>query len=399
MMSEAAGIVQNEGGTNTTPPHAYAYALSAAGALGVAVQNYGGVLELLQGAIPASMHATQLIQLTALSAGGICSGLVNFKMNIDLLNDFYISMTDTKSELYKKRQENYNKLDAWGKAAYHAGIAVFSVTGILFGLMAFTFAATGPLAILSVALGLFVAVVMTIQEIQTWIESYELSDEDEEELTFGQLIGKYIGHFIAFGNVVALSLLFTLSLAETLIALSVAANPAIIAGFAVAFTFGAFTEFYFYNTYLAALCKNFNDGCNTMMNTPYALAGLLCISVNALVSAATTYVGIGFLSTLLLASGFALPSVPIIVALSAASAFFAGSASFLIGMALWIKTSQSSAHVESQVDAVSQVAAHTSTASNEANYATPPKNQYLKLFDRIADKPEQETSEKNWCFC
>jgi hypothetical protein len=391
MMSEheAVGMTQNEDGASTTAPHPYAYALSVAGALGVAVQNYSAVLELLNGAIPASMHATQLIQLTALSTGGICSGLVNFKMNIDLLNDFYISMTDTKSELYKKRHENYNNLNPWKKFIYHVGIAIFSVTGVLFGLMAFTFAATGPLAILSVALGLFVAAVMTIQEIQTWIESYEPSDKDEEELTFGQLIGKYIGHFIAVGNVIALSLLFAFSLAETLIALSVAANPAIIAGFAVAFTFGAVTEFYFYNTYLAALCKNFNDGCNTMMNTPYALAGLLCISVNALVSAATTYVGLGYLATLLLTSGFVLPSIPVIVALSVASAVFAGSASFLIGMALWINASKSSAHVES----------HTSTASNEAHYDTQPKNNYLKLFDRIADKPEQETSEKNWCFC
>ena len=394
-MSEKAGIVQNEGGANTTPPHPYAYALSAAGALGVAVQNYGAVLDLLNGAIPASMHATRLIQLTALGAGGICSGLVNYKMNIGLLNDFYISMTDTESDQYKKRRETYKALSPEDKITYHRGIFVFSVTGVLFGLMAFTFASTGPFAILSVALGLFVAAVMTIQEIQTWINSYNQSDDNEEELTFGQLIGKYIGHFIAVGNVIALSLLFTLSLAQSLMALSVAATPAIIIGLVVAFTFGAYTEYFFYNTYLANLCKNFGDEWHTMMNTPYALLGLLCISTNAFVNVALTYSGLELLTALFVTAGITLPSLPVIVGLSVASAIFAGLASFIVGMAFWIEQSKANAHIKSHVDVVTPVAPQISTINNN----TRPKNQYLTLFDRLAgDEPDQAHA-RNWCFC
>jgi len=134
----------------------------------------------------------------------------------------------------------------------------------------------------------------------------------------------------------ALSLLFTLSLAEALIALQVAAIPALIAGFLVSFTFGAFTEYYFYNFYLADFCKDFGENWNLMMAAPYALVGLLSVSTNALVNAALTYSALGLLTVLLVTAGVVLPPVWVITALSLTSAFFAGAASVVLGMDFWI---------------------------------------------------------------
>jgi len=321
--------------TEYTYAHVFSRVLSGLGALGVALQNYQAVELFLKGMTSASKYSAH-IQAAAFASGGLCSGAVNFCMNVKLLDAFIERLTSGDDYFYKQ-------LTPWEQAQYFAGIAVFVVTGILFGLMAFTFAMEGPLAMLSIGVGLFVAAIMTVQEVETWLNAWDKwakakleGATEEENLTDLQLIGKWCGHIIAVGNVFALSLTFTLSLAESLMALSIAANPAIIAGFAVAFTFGAFTEYYFYNEYLADFCKNFGDNWELMMNSPYALLGLLTVSTNAFVNAAVTYSALELLTALLLTASIALPPVAMITAISVASAFFAGSASFILGMEFWI---------------------------------------------------------------
>ena len=310
--------------------------LSGLGALGVALQNYQAVELFLKGMTSASKYSTQYIQAAAFASGGMCSGVVNFAMNVKLLDAFIERLTSDKPYFYEQ-------LTPWEQVEYFGGIAIFIVTGILFGLMAFTFAMTGPFATLSIASGVFVAAIMTIQEVETWLVAWDKwakakleGATEEEKLTDLQLIGKWCGHIIAIGNVFALSLLFTLSLAESLMAFSIAANPAIIAGFAIAFTFGAFTEYYFYNEYLADFCKDFGDNWELMMNSPYALLGLLTISTNAFVNAALTYSALELLTVMLMTASIALPPVAMITAISVAAAFFAGSASFILGMEFWI---------------------------------------------------------------
>ncbi len=309
----------------------YSYLLSALGAAGVALQNYQAVELFVKGTIPLSQWSYTLTQAIALSAGGLCSGMVNFWMNIDLLEGFFKRMKSDKPYRYKQ-------LKPWEKVQYFGGIFIFSVTGVLFGLTAFTFAMTGPLAMLSVAAGIFVAAIMTIQEIETWLSSYDQTEQQKKEtLTALQQIGKWCGHLIAVGNVVALSLLFTLSLAEGLMLFQVAALPALVTGFLVAFSFGAFTEYYFYNVYLSEFCKNFGEKWLEMMAMPNALVGLLCVLTNAFVNAALTYSAHGLFTALLVATNVMLPPVAAITALFAVSAFFAGSASLVLGMDFWIK--------------------------------------------------------------
>ncbi|MDF1677449.1 MAG: hypothetical protein P1U32_02000 [Legionellaceae bacterium] len=309
----------------------YSYLLSALGAAGVALQNYQAVELFAKGVIPLSQWSYTLTQAIALGAGGLCSGMVNFWMNMDLLEDFFKRMKSDKSCRYKQ-------LKPWEKVQYFGGIFIFSVTGVLFGLTAFTFAMTGPLAMLSVAAGIFVAAIMTIQEIETWLSSYDETEKKEKEtLTLLQQAGKWCGHLIAMGNVVALSLLFTLSLAEGLMLLQVAALPALITGFLVAFSFGAFTEYYFYNFYLSEFCKNFGDKWQEMMAAPNAMIGILCVFTNAFVNAALTYSAHGLFTTLLVAAHVVLPPAAVMTTLFAVSAFFAGSASLILGMDFWIK--------------------------------------------------------------
>lgn len=311
--------------------------LASLGALGIALQNYPAVVFFLnglaQGILPASSWLNWGVQITALGAGGLCSGMVNYWMNVELLEGFFQRMTSDEEYQYKRLQ-----LTAWQQIQYFGGIFVFVVTGILFGLMAFTFAMEGPLAMLSIAAGLFVAGIMTIQEVETWLGSYDNKDTATEELlTQNQWIGKWVGHIIAAGNVLALSLLFTLSLAQGLIALQMAALPALIIGATVAFTFGAFTEYYFYNFYLAQFCKNFDKNWTQMLAVPHAWLGFVCVSINAFVNTALTYAGVELLTGLLLAAHVTLPPLAIITALAAISALFAGSASFILGLDFWIR--------------------------------------------------------------
>jgi len=401
------------------------YVMSFLGAVGGALQNYSAVDLFLRGIVVSFTSISKLFSglIHALSiAGGLCNGAVNFFINVELLEGFLARITKDKKA---------RKLTGWRKFRYYAGIFAFAMTGVLFGMMAFAFSAVTPLAILALAAGLFVAIIMTIQEVETWLQSFdetvrflitEPSEKDKESVisdnnvliiyTDGiykigfcnkqgeyekklidaniinaniiKILEKYTqaceienaedleqinnflikldnfsqkrslkdifnnwwstltfkkacGHLIAAGNVVALSLLFTLSIVEVLIVFQVAAFPALLIGLAIAFTFGAFTEFYFYNFFLAKFCNKFDEKWEKMKSTRYAPLGYVCISTNAFVNAALTYAGVGLLSGALVMAGIALPPVGLMIGLAAVCALFAGGASFILGMDFWIR--------------------------------------------------------------
>lgn len=314
------------------------YMVAGLGAIGGALQNYIAVemfvRAMLTSVTTVSHWLSGLTHALAIGAGGVCSGMVNYFINLDLLEGFLERITSDKSS---------PELSTWQKWLYFSGIFVFSVTGVLFGLTAFTFSAATPLSILGLASGLFVALIMTIQEIETWLQGFDDADDKSTlydlfiQWTASLTMGKLCGHIIAAGNVLALSLLFTFGLAEVLTMASVAAFPAFIIGLSVAFTFGAFTEFYFYNFFLAKFCDQMATKWEAMKNSQHASFGFLCIGTNAFVNAALTYSGVGLLTTALATAGIACPPVGVIIALSVVCAFFAGSASMILGMDFWIR--------------------------------------------------------------
>jgi hypothetical protein len=300
-----------------------AHLLAGFGAMGVAMQNYPAVVyflkEMSSNFFPASKLLDNVINLIAFGAGVLCSGWVNFLINVDLLNKFFNGSDDTFA------------LSDTQKKCYYAGIGIFVVTGILFGLMAFTFAMEGPFAALSILAGVFVAAIMTIQEVETWFSSFK----PQQSLTTEQWLGQWIGHVIAIGNVIALSLLFTLSLAQSLMMINFTAANAFLIGALIAFSFGAFTEFYFYDYYLASFCGDFWNNWATMNNNPQKNLGLICVATNAFVNAALTYAGVSLLlNSLVLNQLVLLPTIALPI-ISSLSSFFAGSASFILGLDFW----------------------------------------------------------------
>ena len=315
----------------TDSSYYYSRVISGLGAFGVVLQNYPAIDIALKGLLANGFSISKLSQAMVQVSSLSSCGMVNFWMNVELLDGFFKRLNSTNEYQYKS-------LTTWQQMQYFGGILIFVITGILYGLMAFTFAMEGPLATLSIAAGVFVAGIMTIQEVETWLSSYDNpNDTIEEPLTNTQQFGKFVGHLIALGNVVALSLLFSLSLAEGLRILNVAALPALIIGLSVSFTFGAFTEYYFYNFYLANFCKNFDEKLTSMAQCPNAAIGMACVTTNALVNAALTYAGFDLLQGILIAASITLPPASAITMLAITTAFFAGSASLILGMDFWIR--------------------------------------------------------------
>ncbi|MDF1827951.1 MAG: hypothetical protein P1U39_06685 [Legionellaceae bacterium] len=311
------------------------YALASLGAFGVAVQNYQAVESFLKSVLPLSYHGSYAMQATALGAGGVCSGMVNFNMNMGLLSDFSGRWEPANYDAYVNAGYfDYKKASSLDQAKYFGGSFIVIGTGVLFGLMAFTFAMGSPLAMVSLALGLFVTIITMIQELEAWLAAWDPKNGPTTGLP--QSFGEWCGYIIAVGNVLAFSLMFTLSLAQTLILLHVAAVPALAIGAAVSFLFGGFTEYNFYAPYLTKLCGQFGEKWQAMIDSDWALAGLLCMSVNAFVNAALTYATLDLLTALMVSASIALPPVAVITALSVALTVFAGSASFLLGMNFWI---------------------------------------------------------------
>jgi|GEM_PF-2412806 len=149
--------------------------------------------------------------------------------------------------------------------------------------------------------------------------------------------GRFAGLIISLGNVMALSLLFTVGLTTFLTGVGVAALPALIIGFSVAFTFGAFTEFYFYHYFLADFCDHIVYRWKELINAPNWGAGILLVVTNGAVNGVLAYFGVLLLGGLLAAAGIAAPPL---LPLAIVAGIFAGVASLLLGSDFWIKSAQ-----------------------------------------------------------
>lgn len=322
---------------SSNEPSIYSLSMSALGALGVAVQNYQAVFIFMNSLTSSTLAASQLldlmVQATAVTTGGICSGLVNYWMNVELLGRFSKRMTSNQDY-------QFNQLSTlWEKIQYFLGITVFVVTGILWGLVAAVLAGAGPLAVLSTAVGFFVSGVTIVQEVETWLVKYDKYLKEKNSLTFEPrstlTTGEKIGYIISFGNAIALSLIFTISVAQTLIVLHVAALPALLIGL-TAFPLGAFTQSCFYNCFLPEFFMNFGDKWTQLRNTPQAWLGLLTVSINALVNGALAYSYFELLIALLLAAHIALPPMILMTAAMTILTTFAAIASFIVNLGFWL---------------------------------------------------------------
>jgi hypothetical protein len=391
--------------------------LAFLGAAGIGFQNFSAFSEVLV----MSLHlSTGNAFALAIVAGGICSTVVNFCLNAELLHNFYKRIT----------KKPLPALSTAEKFQYSIGMFVFIITGILFGLTAFSVAGAGGLSalgwsgILAIAVGVFVSIITIFQELETWLESFDnviaieiykkwqkleqdkdnalnvtaevnkllaklqklnetleeqaLNDKNTEiQKTLKQLklgnksaviaelkklqtdveavelngsplyslekwlkklnIARFIGFVISLGNVMALSLLFTIGLTTFLTHLGVAALLALIIGFSVAFTAGAFTEFYFYQGFLTNFCDNIEKRWKDLFNTKNWGVGVLTVAVNGMINAVLAYFGVQMLETLFLSAGIA---VPALLPLAIVSAVFAGLASLLLGTDFWIRNSE-----------------------------------------------------------
>lgn len=341
-----------------------AQTLSILGAMGVAIQNYPAVELFLSSCFKigsgTSAYLRWMMHFASFGAGSLCGGMVNYYMNIALLEDYFARLVNNQNN----KKFNVNKLSISEQLQYWGGVLIFIVTGILYGCMAFAFSMDGPLAQLSILSGFFVSAVMTIQEVETWIKKFEEFYENKEditsELSHEQVCGEFWGQVIAVGNVIALSLLFSLSLTQTLMALEVAALPSLGIGLGVAFTFGAFTEYYFYYYFLGKFCRDFSDNLNNMLQLPNANLGILCIFLNAFVNSALTYSGIMMLTGLFASANIILPPSAIMLLLAGSSALCAGAASFLLGMDFWLSQNQQSNVTENSNNKNNSIISHSS---------------------------------------
>lgn len=318
------------------------YTISLLGAAGNALQGYMAMVALLNSFIGAAFSLSKagigLIQGLAIAAGGLCGGIVNFFINIDLLESFLERVTA------KKAMPN---LTGWQKVQYWFGSGVFILTGILFGLTAFAFGPVGALAAVAIAAGFFVAAIMMIQELETWLESFD--DPNQNKKSISQVVaawyaslspGKMLGYGITVFNVIGLSLLFTLGLTTFLVGVGLATLPALIIGLAVAFTIGAFTEFYFYNRFLSAFCDKLLENLKEFWQSKYSPLGLSVALINATVFGVTSYVAIMSITSLLVAVSIALPPVGVVIASAATVSAFVGVASLVLSMDFWRRNSK-----------------------------------------------------------
>lgn len=372
------------------------YTVSTLGALGIVVQNFMAVSSLVKDVMSASFAASKaglgLSYGIAATLGGMCSGLVNLFINVDLLKSFYKRLTK------KKRPE----LKGWEKFRYWAGSSVFVITGILFGLTAIAFGPVGVLAAIGIASGIFVAVIMMIQELETWLESFD-DKKNKEPKTIKELFfewkasltkGKVLGVVIAIGNVVALSLLFTVGLASFLMSAGVAALPALIVGAVVAFTGGAFTEFYFYNRFLSEFCHSISDKWQKIKNSKYYGLGIAAASLNAIVGGVLSYVGIMMLPAILIAAGVAVPPLGVLMAVAIVASIFAAAASFVLGVDFWQRTQQKPKdndikEMEKPLLDTKSILSELEVHSKEARI--PDKTPYVLSGDKLSEKPKNDS--------
>ena len=317
------------------------YITSFLGAVGTGLQNYMAAASLVKDLMDVSFAASKaglgIIHGVAATLGGLCSGLVNLCINVELIESFLERIT-------KKKRPH---LEGWQKFRYWFGSGVFIVTGLMFGLTAFAFGPVGALAALGIASGIFVSAIMIVQELETWLESFD-NPENKQKKTIKEIFiewkasltkGKILGVAIAVGNVVALSLLFTLGLATFLTGVGVPALPALIAAAVVAFTGGAFTEFYFYNRFLSGFCGKLKENWEKFKSSALPVLGFITAGLNGIVNGVLCYVGIMMITSLLTAASIAVPPLGVLIAVAATAAVFAAAASFILGLDFWQRNS------------------------------------------------------------
>lgn len=154
--------------------------------------------------------------------------------------------------------------------------------------------------------------------------------------------GRFIGLIVSLGNTMGLSLLFTIGLTPALVAIGVAAFPALILGFCAAFTIGAFTEFYFYHAYLANFCDQIPQKWKQLIDSPNYGWGILTVLTNGTINGILGYTSVLLLGTLLAAAGIAAPPL---LALAIVTGVFTGLASCLLGTDFWIRNAKRFAEI------------------------------------------------------
>jgi len=363
--------------------------ISLIGAIGVGFQGYAAMLDFIQNVILGQKTVSAIAHGVSAVIGGVTSTITNFYINLDLL----VALL-TRAFSKKKAIE----LDFWQKIRYWLGALVFLVTGLLFGLTALTIAMSTPFAVLAIIAGIFVSIIMVIQELETWFESF---DETEELKSLSDIVkawynsltpAKIFGHVVAAGNVIALSLLFTVGLAGFLMMINVAALPAFIVGLTVAFTFGAFTEFYFYNASLSKFCKEFIERYwipikDKIQSGLMPKLGFGCVVTNAVINGVLTYVGVQMLTGLLEAASMGLPAMGVMVALGIFSAVFAASASFLLGLKFFVGPQpEVNLRTEKNHDVVTH--AHEHQITGPKHFASPMAAQLQKIDFREESKSQ-----------
>lgn len=464
-------------------------------ALGTGFQNASAI----QGVM--TMLSASNAWVLGVVAGGICSTIVNFCLNVELLEDFWERIRGKKPAPH---------LPGIGKKLrYGVGIAVFVITGFLFGLSAVTIGATGGIAILAIIAGVFVSLVMIPQELETWLQSFDdpvavaigkkmhevksceftpdekdttsklingnsgfpadlkkitlkaglqkiktelmlqhnltpTSDRlaaltkaianievdkpnfdailesliaqpgdinsqdlqnlkkriDTQQQTLKNLKGKtkeeiatelntlkeaaeavqpqislfeaikkwwleltfgrFLGLVISLGNVMALSLMFTIGITPFFVSIGIAAFPALIAGFCIAFTIGAFTEFYFYHYFLADFCDQVKERWAALINSQNYGVGILTVVVNGTVNGVLGYTSVLLLGGLLAAAGIAAPPL---LPLAIVAGIFAGVASCLLGTDFWIRNAKRFADFVEKIAGVTVSMAEDNPAS------------------------------------
>ena len=348
------------------------YITALLGAAGSSLQNFMAFVIFL-GRI-SNLTAFMINLLSGVVS--VCSGLVNLCLNIDLLWSFAQRLSGEKKTYPGKGWQRFN---------FYAGSAVFITTGILFAFTAIAFGPVGSLAMLGIVAGVFVGLIMMIQELETWIGSFK---ENQEYVPFLQglsawwkslTVGKTAGLLISLGNVLALSLLLTAGLAVFLMNFGIPVFTAVVVGFVISFTVGAFTEFYFYNAFLSEFCENFTQKCTDLLESKYATVGVISIVINAGVNAALCYAGVFMLSALTVSAGLAFPPL----ALAIVAAGFGGLASLLLGASFWIGNSQ---HI------VGWLAGNVGEEDMEANIEHEP------LVERVLGKTIDHTASSSFPF-
>lgn len=269
---------------------------------------------------------------------------------------FWIEMDENNEQIARKKilkktaDSNHTKpaapvLDTVDTIKYWLGTLVFVATGIIFGLTAFAVAATGPLAILAILTGIFLAWIIVAQEVETWLASFDNEEENKktmlarlkewwQELT----TEKAIGLLIAIVNVIALNLLFTAGVVSflTLSWIGTPVLPALIIGLCLSFTCGTFTELFFYKTFLPDFCGKWKEKLHNFWQAKFSPLGLFVSLANAFANGALVCFGIKTLAILFAtAIGIAAPPVGIVIAACVLLGVAAGLASFILGLAFW----------------------------------------------------------------